>query len=152
LCEIIERERCNGAYILGPTAEAIAALNADGRHDLSSLRVRTGVVPFDAMTSPMTSRWSARPGGYGQTEAGGLLTYRALGPAPMGSHGWPAPLAPPPGVGPDRRAGGPGTLGEIIARSPSVMVGYWNRPELSSERQVGGWHHTHDLGRVETDG
>jgi len=61
LCEIIERERCNGAYILGPTAEAIAAMNANGRFDLSSLRVRTGLVAFDAMTSVETSRWSARP-------------------------------------------------------------------------------------------
>ena len=39
-----------------------------------------------------------------------------------------------------------------MARSPSVMVGYWNRPELSAERQAGGWHHTRDLGRIESDG
>ncbi len=152
LCEIIEREQCNGAYVLGPTAEAIVALNADGHHDLSSLRVRTGVAAFDAMTSPTTSRWSARPGGYGQTEAGGLLTYRALGPPPIGSHGWPSPLAHLRVVDPDGRDVAPGTVGEIIARSPSVMVGYWNRPEISAARQVGGWHHTHDLGRLESDG
>jgi long-chain acyl-CoA synthetase len=152
LCEIIEREQCNGAYVLGPTAEAIAALNADGHRDLSSLRVRTGVAAFDAMTSPTTSRWSARPGGYGQTEAGGLLTYRALGPPPMGSHGRPSPHVQLRVVDPEGRDVAPGTVGEIIARSPSVMVGYWNRPELTAERQVGGWHHTDDLGRLEDDG
>jgi long-chain acyl-CoA synthetase len=152
LCEIIARERCNGAYILGPTAEAIAALNADGRHDLTSLRVRTGVAPFDAMTSQDTSRWSARPGGYGQTEAGGLLTYRALGTPPLGSHGWPSPFAHVRVVDPDGSDVAPGTVGEIIARSPSVMVGYWNRPDLSAVRQAGGWHHTRDLGRLEPDG
>jgi long-chain acyl-CoA synthetase len=152
LCETIARERCTGAYILGPTAEAIARLNADGRHDLSSLRVRTGVSDFDAMTSKETTRWSARPGGYGQTEAGGLLTYRAIGPPPIGSHGWPSPLAHLRIVGPGDRDVAPGEVGEIIARSPSVMVGYWNRPARSAARQRGGWHHTNDLGRIETDG
>jgi len=152
LCVLIEREGCNGAYILGPTAEAIAELNADGHHDLGSLRVRTGVAPFDAMTSPETSRWSARPGGYGQTEAGGLLTYRALGPPPLGSHGWPSPVAHLRVVEPDGRDVAPGDVGEIVARSPSVMVGFWNRPDLTAERQAGGWHHTRDLGRIEADG
>jgi long-chain acyl-CoA synthetase len=152
LCAIVEREQCNGAYILGPTAEAIAALNPPGRYDLSSLRVRTGIEAFDAMTSTTTSRWSARPGGYGQTEAGGLLTYRALGPSPLGSHGWPSPFAHLRIVDPNGRDVTPGTVGEIVARSPSVMVGYWNRPDLTAERQVDGWHHTHDLGRIESDG
>jgi long-chain acyl-CoA synthetase len=152
LCELIARERCNGAYVLGPTAETIAELNADGRYDLSSLRVRTGIAAFDAMTSTETTRWSARPGGYGQTEAGGLLTYRALGPPPLGSHGWPSPLAHLRVVDPDGRDVAPGEVGEIVARSASVMVGYWNRPDLTAERQEGGWHHTRDLGRIEADG
>jgi long-chain acyl-CoA synthetase len=152
LCELIAREGCNGAYVLGPTAEAMATLNADGRYDLSSLRVRTGIAAFDAMTSTETTRWSARPGGYGQTEAGGLLTYRALGPLPLGSHGWPSPVAHLCVVEPDGRDVAPGAVGEIVARSPSVMVGYWNRPDLTAERQEGGWHHTRDLGRIEADG
>jgi len=152
LCALIEQEACNGGYVLGPTADEIVARNRDGRHDLSSLRVRTGNAAFDAMTSPETTRWSARPGGYGQTEAGGLLTYRALGPPPQGSHGWPSPFAHLRIVDPEGGDLGPAEVGEIVARSPSVMVGYWNRPELSAERQADGWHHTRDLGRIEPDG
>jgi long-chain acyl-CoA synthetase len=32
------------------------------------------------------------------------------------------------------------------------MNGYWNRPEVNAERLRGGWHHTNDLGRRESDG
>ena len=32
------------------------------------------------------------------------------------------------------------------------MNGYFNRPELNEQRQAGGWHHTNDLGRIESDG
>jgi long-chain acyl-CoA synthetase len=32
------------------------------------------------------------------------------------------------------------------------MNGYWNRPDENARRQRGGWHHTNDLGRRETDG
>jgi len=152
VCAVVAAERCTGAYVLRPTAEEIVALNRDGRFDLSSLRVRTGLAAFDAMTSAETTRWSARPGGYGQTEAGGLLTYRALGPPPIGSHGWPSPLAHVRVVDPDLRDVAPGETGEIVARSPTVMLAYWNRPELTAERQAGGWHHTRDLGRIEADG
>jgi long-chain acyl-CoA synthetase len=152
VCRLVERERCTGAYVLGPTADEIAGLNANGRYDLRSLRVRTGVAAFDAMTSPDTSRWSARPGGYGQTETCGLVSYRALGPPPQGSHGWPSPLADLRLVDAENVEVGPREVGEIVVRGPTVMVGYWNRPELTAARQRGGWHHTGDLGRIEPDG
>jgi len=46
----------------------------------------------------------------------------------------------------------PGETGEIVARGPAVMTGYFNRPGLNEERQAAGWHHTNDLGRREADG
>jgi long-chain acyl-CoA synthetase len=45
-----------------------------------------------------------------------------------------------------------GETGEIVARGPTVMNGYWNRPELNERRSRRGWHHTNDLGRRESDG
>jgi len=35
--------------------------------------------------------------------------------------------------------------GELLARGPSVMKGYWNNPEASAKSLDGGWLHTGDL-------
>ena len=45
-----------------------------------------------------------------------------------------------------------GEVGEIVARGPIVMLGYWNMPEATAEATRGGWMHTGDLGRMDADG
>lgn len=47
---------------------------------------------------------------------------------------------------------GPGEVGEIIARGPNVMKGYWKRPEETQETLRGGWLHTGDMGMRDEDG
>jgi acyl-CoA synthetase (AMP-forming)/AMP-acid ligase II len=39
-----------------------------------------------------------------------------------------------------------GTVGEIVARGPALMTGYWNAPEETISALRGGWMHTGDLG------
>ncbi|UCG63349.1 MAG: long-chain fatty acid--CoA ligase [Deltaproteobacteria bacterium] len=46
----------------------------------------------------------------------------------------------------------PGTVGEIIARSDSIMVEYWRRPEDTREVLIDGWLHTGDLGYYDERG
>ena len=152
LCQAIERERCTGALILGPTVDQVLAAREQGGYDLSSLRAAPGRPAWDAVTSPDTSAWAARPGGYGQTEVVGMLTYSCLGLDAAGTHGRPSPLVQVRIVDEDDRDLPPGQVGEIVARGPTVMVGYWNRPAENARRHRGGWHHTNDLGRREADG
>jgi fatty-acyl-CoA synthase len=45
-----------------------------------------------------------------------------------------------------------GEVGEVCVKGASVMPGYWNRPELTATTLRGGWLHTGDLGRFDTDG
>ena len=45
-----------------------------------------------------------------------------------------------------------GEVGEIVIRGPNVMKGYWQRPEATAEALAGGWFHTGDLARVDSDG
>ncbi len=55
-------------------------------------------------------------------------------------------------AGPDDEALPPGELGEVLARGDSVMPGYWNNPEASTETLRGGWLHTGDMGVLDEDG
>lgn len=45
-----------------------------------------------------------------------------------------------------------GTIGEIIARGPQLMRGYWNLPDESAEALRGGWMHTGDAGTMDEEG
>lgn len=152
LCRLIEAERCTGAFLVGPTFKEILDVNRDHRYDLKSLRSFRGKPEWNEMITIDTSPWARNPGGYGQTEVVGMLTFSTLANAAMGSHGRASPLVQVRVVDPEGRDVPLGETGEIVARGPTVMNGYWNRPEENARRRRGGWHHTNDLGRREADG
>lgn len=45
-----------------------------------------------------------------------------------------------------------GTIGEILARGPQLMKGYWKQPEATAEALRGGWMHTGDAGVMDDEG
>jgi long-chain acyl-CoA synthetase len=152
LCRLIEAERCTGAFLVGPTLDQLIEVNRDGRHDLKSLRSFPGRPEWNKMITVDTSPWARRPAGYGQTEVMGMLTFNAVGGPALGTAGRASPVSRVRIVDPDGNEVPPGEVGEIVARGPTVMSSYHDRPEVNAERQAGGWHHTNDLGRREADG
>lgn len=55
-------------------------------------------------------------------------------------------------TGGDGRALGPRTEGAVEVSGPTVMAGYWQRPDLSGEVLRDGWLSTGDLGVIDEDG
>lgn len=47
---------------------------------------------------------------------------------------------------------GPGEEGEIILRSPYVMEGYFNKPNMTDQTLINGWLRTGDIARMDKDG
>lgn len=85
--------------------------------------------------------------GYGLTEAAPVLTVQRPGHRRAGNVGKPV-------GGVDVRIHAPDAegVGEIIARGPNVMAGYWNDPEATAEVLRDGWLFTGDLGKFDEEG
>jgi long-chain acyl-CoA synthetase len=52
----------------------------------------------------------------------------------------------------DGKPAAAGESGEILIRSPSVMKGYWNRPDASAAALQDGWYRTGDVGYLDAQG
>jgi acyl-CoA synthetase (AMP-forming)/AMP-acid ligase II len=84
---------------------------------------------------------------YGQTEAGGKVTWadaRMLREDPA-TYGHVLPFYDYCLLDEDDREVPPGEVGELCLRGAGVMLGYWNRPEATAETLKGGWQHSGDL-------
>lgn len=87
--------------------------------------------------------------GYGLTEAAPVLTVAKGGPRTRPGHvGKPVP-------GVELKISEPGKdgVGEVLARGPSVMLGYADDPEATAQvLDAEGWLHTGDLGKLDRRG
>lgn len=79
--------------------------------------------------------------GFGMTEAAPMITFPRPGRVKIGSTGEALP-----GMTVEIREG------EIVAKGPNVMKGYYNRPEETAEVLKDGWLYTGDLGRFDEEG
>lgn len=126
--------------------------------DLSSLRLCSS--GSSALPEETLRRWEAATGcavceGYGQTEAGPVLTYNPLnGVRKIGTVGVAVPDTEIQIV--DVNDGGKvlalGETGEIRARGPQIMSCYYGRSEETADALRDGWLYTGDIGRLDDEG
>ncbi|MBP6901788.1 MAG: long-chain fatty acid--CoA ligase [Burkholderiaceae bacterium] len=133
-------------------------------HDLSSIRmVLYGAAPIEAALLEAAMKALPQAGfaqAYGMTELSPTITL--LGPddhlpgplqaTRLRAAGRPVPIAEVRIVDGDDNELPVGQVGEICARGPMVMLGYWNKPAETAAALKGGWMHTGDGGRFDADG
>ena len=168
---LVEREKANRAMMVPTMLKQLLDHPNFKKHDLSSLRVITyGAAP---MPLPVIRKALEEfPGvsfinAFGQTETASTIT--ALGPedhvltgteeekekklARLASIGKPMADVEMKVVDDDGKKLGVGEVGEILARGPRVMSGYWKDEEKTAKTiDKDGWVHTGDIGYVDEEG
>ncbi len=160
----IEADRVTNVTLVPAMVNMMTAAPGAAERDLSSVRLiayGASPMPEAVLKRAMEMMPNARfMQAYGQTECAPILTV-----LPPDRHVFEGPLAGKAGsvgrpvinmdvrvLDEDGEECPRGTVGEICARGPNVMLGYWNRPEQTKEVSRHGWHHTGDGGYMDEDG
>lgn len=156
--ELVERERITNFVGVPTMSWDLLESPEFGKYDTSSLlSVGGGGAPAPpALVERVEKSFSrARPGiGYGMTET------NAYGPQNAGDDYLRKPTSagravPPMELRVTDEADQPlptGEVGEIWFRGPSLIRGYWNKPEATAETLVDGWLRSGDIGRIDEEG
>ena len=155
---LIEQERIT-SFFAPPTVWISLLRHPDfATRDLTSLEkiyYGASIMPVPVLHELRERLPAARPYNcYGQTEIAPLAT--CLRPeehdARPASCGRPCLNVQTRVVDPDMNDVPPGTHGEIVHRSPHLMVGYWEKPAETAEAFAGGWFHSGDVGYFDEEG
>ncbi|SEO05310.1 long-chain acyl-CoA synthetase [Pseudorhodobacter antarcticus] len=110
-----------------------------------------------ALQTSVAQRWEKITGkpvlqGYGLTETAPVLTFEPMGKTRAGTIGVPVPSTDIVCLDEAGNEVPQGTPGEIAARGPQVMAGYWQKPDETAASMKNGWFLTGDIGVMEADG
>jgi long-chain acyl-CoA synthetase len=110
-----------------------------------------------ALQTAVAKRWEEITGkpllqGYGLTETSPVLSFNPLGKTREGSIGVPVPSTLLVCLDDDGQPVAQGERGEIAAKGPQVMKGYWGKPEETEKVLKDGWLLTGDIGVMDADG
>jgi long-chain acyl-CoA synthetase len=109
------------------------------------------------LQAAVATRWQEVTGtpiteGYGLTEASPVLTLNPIGREKLGTIGIPLPSTEIKCVKDDGSEAAMGEPGEIVARGPQVMPGYWRQPAETANALRDGWLYTGDIGTMDAEG
>ena len=155
---IIERERVQLTGGVPTIAWQLIEHPDRARFDLSSLETISygGAPAAPELVKKIWEEFGALPGnGWGMTETTATVTSH-VGEDYLNrpdSAGPPVPVADLKILSLDgARELRAGEVGELWARGPQVVKGYWNKPEATAATFVDGWVRTGDLARLDEEG
>ncbi len=156
--DFMSRHGVTHALLLPTALNRLAQVGRPRRgRDLKLRCVFTGGEPLPASTV----RWvEGELGvvlneGYGMSEVNHMIgNCRALRPVRHGSMGWEFPGHVATLVDEDGAPVPDGEVGEIVTvpETPTLFLGYWNRPDLTAAMRLGPWVRTRDLAVRDADG
>ena len=158
ILEEVQRSKIHYFHAVPPIFQMLLNLPSRDRYDLSSLRfvAMMGTVVAEELMEEWAEEYPhAIPlQGYGATETSPLLTLTHYDDAPrkMASAGRVVPRAEVKVVDKNDKELPPGEVGEVIARGPQIMKGYFKNPKATALKIKDGWYYTGDLGRFDEDG
>lgn len=137
-----------------------ALINNEEFRKLDFSRLKATVGGGMAVQKIVNQRWQELTGvpileGYGLTETSPVLCCNPLGGSGnrVGTIGLPLPSTDIRIVKEDGSEASPGEAGELWAKGPQVMSGYWQRPEESAKVLTqDAWFKTGDVAIMDTDG
>jgi fatty-acyl-CoA synthase len=161
----LAREQIVGATLVPAMIQAVLVMVPDvAAHRYEALRFMVyGASPIaeETLRRAMEVFSCDFAQGYGMTETTAALTFlvpedhhRALREKPqlLLSAGRALLGTEVRVVDPEGKPVPTGAIGEIAARGPQLMRGYWNLPEATAEALRGGWMHTGDAGVIDEEG
>ena len=164
LLETVQREHVTATLLVPTMINALLNHPAVDNYDIASLRRITyggSPMPLELLKKGLQKWGPLFVQAYGMTEAAPLLTM--LDPQDCSIDGTPEQVRRLASCGKeslgvevrvvstDGRDVQPGEIGEIIARGPNIMLGYWRMPEATTAAIVDGWYHTGDLATIDEE-
>ncbi|WP_445193966.1 class I adenylate-forming enzyme family protein [Sphingomonas sp. Tas61C01] len=156
--EIIEREKVNLTGGVPTIAWQLLEHPDRDKYDLSSLEAIAygGAPSAPELVKRIYTEFGALPGnGWGMTETMATVTSHSSEDylnRPT-SAGPPVAVADLKIVADDGVTVLPlGEVGELWARGPMIVKGYWNKPDATAATFVDGWVRTGDLARLDEEG
>jgi len=149
--QLIDAHRVTYVTSFPPVLTQLLDAAAQAGSTLPSLKHVAGLEAPEAIARLHASTSAQFWTGFGQTETSGFVTLQRVADHP-GSAGQAAPLCQIRLVDEADQDVPIGAPGEILVRGPVVFQGYFGQPEVTAQTFRGGWHHTGDVGRFDTDG
>ena len=144
--------------MMGLNTLFVALMNNPEFRKLNFSKLKVTIAGGMAMQTAVANDWEKLTGskvceGYGMTESSPVITINPPTAIQIGTIGVPVPNTEVRIVNDDGEDMPLGEAGELWARGPQVMKGYWQRPEATAETVTAdGWLKTGDVALVQPDG